>query len=284
METTRMTRYQLGSRLQYRVLEPATFVFNIAVVQNVHQRIVTETIRTTPRLDFDQYTEEPGGSRYLRVNVPAAGPFEIDYRAEVDVGPHCSPTATVEEIPPARLPLDVMTYLYPSRYCESDRLGRLAALQFGHLLPGYSRVQGICNWIHDNVMYLSGSTSSDTSAFNTVTERAGVCRDFAHLGIAFCRSLGVPARFVSGYVVGLDPPDFHAVFEAYLDGRWYLFDPTRLVSLERFVRVGTGHDAANASFSTIFGLAEMAEMTVFIDGGAGIAGDGATMAISSVDE
>ncbi len=279
-----MTRYQLGSRLQYRVLEPATFVFNIAVMQNVHQRIVTETIRITPQLDFDQYTEEPGGSRYLRVNVPTAGPFEIDYRAEVDVSPHCSPTTTVEEIPPARLPLEVMTYLYPSRYCESDRLGRLAMLQFGHLLPGYSRVQGICNWIHDNVMYLSGSTSSDTSAFNTVTERAGVCRDFAHLGIAFCRSLGVPARFVSGYVVGLHPPDFHAVFEAWLDGRWYLFDPTRLVSLERFVRVGTGHDAANASFSTIFGPAEMVEMKVFIDGGADIAGDGAAMAISIVDE
>lgn len=278
-----MTRYRLGSTLKYRVLEPATFVFNIAVMHNVHQTVVTETIRTTPELDFDQYTQQPGGSRYLRVNVPTAGPFEIDYRAEVDASPHCSPTTTVEEVPPARLPLEVMTFLYPSRYCESGHLGRLAALQFGHLLPGYSRVQGICSWIHDNVMYLSGSTSSDTSAFNTVTERAGVCRDFAHLGIAFCRALGVPARFVSGYVVGLDPPDFHAVFEAYLGGRWYLFDATRLAPLERFVRVGVGHDAANASFSTIFGPAEMVEMTVFIDGGAAMSADG-TMAISGAPE
>lgn len=279
-----MTRYRLGSRLKYRVLEPATFVFNIAVMQSVHQRVVTETIRTTPELDFEHYTQEPDGSRYLRVNVPTAGDFEIHYRAEVDASPHCSPTPTVEEIPPARLPLEVMTFLYPSRYCESDRLGRLAALQFGHLLPGYSRVQGICNWIHDNVMYLSGSTSSDTSAFNTVTERAGVCRDFAHLGIAFCRALGVPARFVSGYVVGLNPPDFHAVFEAWLGGRWYLFDATRLVSLERFVRVGVGHDAANASFSTIFGSAEMIEMSVFIDGGAGMSADGTAMALSNAPE
>lgn len=277
-----MKHFHLGARLQYRVHEPATFVFNIAVMQNIHQQVVSEQVRLRPEFGHDQYVCEPDGSRYLRVNVPAAGAFEIDYQAEVELNPHYSPANNIEETPHSVLPLEVMTYIYPSRYCESDRLMRLAMLQFGHLLPGYSRVQGICNWIYDNVVYLSGSTSSDTSAFNTVTERAGVCRDFAHLGIAFCRALGLPARFVTGYVVGLDPPDFHAAFEVYLGDRWYLFDATRLVSLDQFVRVGTGHDAADVSFATIFGPVEMTGMTLFIKGESPADTDTSVSAISTI--
>ena len=96
-------------------------------------------------------------------------------------------------------------------------------------------------------------------------ERVGVCRDFAHLGIAFCRALNIPARFVAGYAYGLNPPDFHAWFEAYLGDRWYLFDATRRVPLQGLVRVGTGRDAADVSFATLFGLVQMNEMTIFID-------------------
>lgn len=277
-----MTHYRLGATLRYHVLEPATFVFNIAVVRNAHQTVLSETFQLTPSLASEQHTEQPDGSRYLRVNVSAPGPFEINYRAEVELHPHYAATGGIAEIPPAELPLEVMPFLYPSRYCESDRLGRLALLQFGDLLPGYSRVQAVCNWIHENVQYLSGSTSSATSAFNTVTERTGVCRDFAHLGIAFCRALGVPARFVSGYVVGLDPPDFHAAFEAYLGDRWYLFDATRLVSLDRFVRVGTGHDASDVSFATIFGAVDMSGMTLFIDSDEDVRTDATSMAVSTI--
>ncbi|MCS3903375.1 transglutaminase-like putative cysteine protease [Methylohalomonas lacus] len=277
-----MQRFNLGARLQYRTFEPATFVFNIAVAENDHQKVVSEDIRLLPELDFEQHVYEPGDSRYLRVNVPTAGSFEIDYRATVESTPYYSTAPVIAEVPHAVMPLDVLTYLYPSRYCESDRLMRLAELQFGYLLPGYSRVQGICNWIYDNVVYLSGSTSSGTSAFNTVTERAGVCRDFAHLGIAFCRALGVPARFVTGYVVGLNPPDFHAAFEVYLEDRWYLFDATRLVSLDQFIRVGTGHDAADVSFATIFGPVEMTWMELFINGEADSDTDMATTAISTI--
>jgi transglutaminase-like putative cysteine protease len=159
----------------------------------------------------------------------------------------------------------MFSYLYPSRYCQSDLLLRFALTEFGHLFPGYSRVTAICNWIYDNLLYLSGSSNSLTSACDTALERVGVCRDFAHLGIALCRALNIPARFVSGYAYGLIPSDFHAVFEAYLDGRWYLFDPTRLVPLKSVVRVGTGRDAADVSFATIFGLAQMNEMRLFMD-------------------
>ncbi len=260
-----MKRFHLGSKLQYRVLQPSTFLFNVAVIENQHQSILSERIRLTPDLSFDKHLSDPGESRYQRVHVPPTDYFEIDYEAEVELKPYYAPDTNIREVPHEILPLAIMPYIFPSRYCESDRLTRLATLQFGNLAPDYSRVQAICNWIYDNVFYLSGSTSSFTSAFNTVTERVGVCRDFAHLGIAFCRALDIPARFVTGYVVGLDPPDFHAVFEAYLDGRWYLFDATRLVSLQDFVRVGTGYDAADVAFATIFGAMEMSHMELFIN-------------------
>ena len=111
----------------------------------------------------------------------------------------------------------------------------------------------ICNWIFENVDYLAGSSDGSTSAYDTFTLRAGVCRDFAHLGITFCRALGIPARFVSAYGFKLYPQDFHAVFEAYLGGRWYLFDPTRLSPPDGLIRIGVGRDAADTAFATYFG-------------------------------
>ena len=109
----------------------------------------------------------------------------------------------------------------------------------------------ICNWIHDNVEYLRAATPL-TSAFDTATERAGVCRDFAHLGIAFCRAVGIPARFVAGYACARTA-GFPCVLEAYLNGRWYIFDSTRLAPQTGLIRIGTGRDAADTSFATFFG-------------------------------
>jgi transglutaminase-like putative cysteine protease len=114
-------------------------------------------------------------------------------------------------------------------------------------------VVAITDWIYENVEYLSGSTSSQTSAYDTVTERAGVCRDFAHLGIALCRALTIPARYFTGYAYQLNPPDFHACFEAYIGGQWLIFDATRLAPLNGLVKIAAGRDAADASVASIFG-------------------------------
>jgi transglutaminase-like putative cysteine protease len=150
----------------------------------------------------------------------------------------------------------VLPYLYPSRYCQSDNLSRFAWRQFGAIATGHERVTAVCNWIYEYVDYLAGSSDSGTSAHDTFTQRAGVCRDFAHLGISFCRALGIPARFVSAYGWKLTPQDFHAVFEAYLGGRWYLFDATRLCPIDGIVRIGVGRDAADTSFATFYGQIE----------------------------
>jgi transglutaminase-like putative cysteine protease len=159
---------------------------------------------------------------------------------------------------------------YPSRYCQADRLQRFAHRTFDDAPTGYQRVAAICNWIHDNVDYVSGSSDELTSAYDTVTQRAGVCRDFAHLGIAITRAMGIPARYVSAYAWRLSPPDFHAVFEAFLTGPsgpgWYMFDPTRMAAPEGIVRIGIGRDAAEVAFCTQFGEMQADKPEVSITG------------------
>jgi transglutaminase-like putative cysteine protease len=125
-------------------------------------------------------------------------------------------------------------------------------------------VNAICGWIYDHLEYQPGSSNEETTADETLLKRAGICRDFSHLGIAFCRGLGIPARFVSCYAHGLVPSDFHAVFEAYLDGRWWLFDATRQADLDGLVRIGIGRDAAEVAFSTPFGTFQPKMMEVHI--------------------
>ncbi len=259
-----MLRYELGCELNYSISQPSTLIFNIAIVGNDHQIVVHENLYSDASVKIEEYVDYAEQNRYFRLNVPP-GNLLISYRATVDLSVDYSDPSTIFEVQPADLPLDILYYLYPSRYCQSDRLLRFVAAEFGNLVPGYSRVTAICNWIYDNVLYRFGSSDSLTSACDTAVERVGVCRDFAHLGIAFCRALNIPARFVSGYAYGLNPPDFHAWFEAYLGGRWYVFDPTRLVTQKGLIRVGTGRDAADVSFATIFGSVQMNQMRLFMD-------------------
>ena len=259
-----MLKYQLGCELNYSIGQPSTLILNIGVVSNDYQNILHEDLKVNPSLKSSEYITSVARNRYFRLNAPP-GNLQISYRATIGLSHYYSEPNAVFEVQPADLPLDILYYLYPSRYCQSDRLLRFVATEFGDLVPGYSRVTAICNWIYDNIVYLSGSSDSLTSACDTVLERVGVCRDFAHLGIAFCRALNIPARVVAGYAYGLNPPDFHAWFEAYLGGRWYLFDPTRLVPQNGLIRVGTGQDAADVSFATIFGPVQMNQMRLFMD-------------------
>jgi transglutaminase-like putative cysteine protease len=257
-------RFHVGCELNYNVSGPSAFIFNVSVVGNDFQRVLEEAFVTAPHAPVDE-SRSPIEDKRLHRFCAIPGPLRVRYSATVDLSHFIGTADGVSETPPGALPANVVPYLYPSRYCEADKLVRLAAHEFGKLAPGISRVTAICNWIHDNVEYLRGSTDPSTSAYDTATERAGVCRDFAHLAIAFCRALQIPARFVSGYAFQLNPPDFHAYFEAYLGGRWYLFDATRLAPQTGFIRIGTGRDAADTSFATIFGPVTFASMKVTMD-------------------
>jgi transglutaminase-like putative cysteine protease len=251
-----MAVFDVGCRLGYQVTKRTTFVFNIEAAQLDRQRVLSENLTITPNIGIDTYRMPESANRYVRLTCEP-GALQLAYQARVELDPHTHNPADVAEVPPGRLPLDTLTHLYPSRYCQADKLQRFALKIFGAFERGHQRVTAICNWIHDNVDYMSGSTDAMTSAFDTVLQRAGVCRDFAHLAIALCRALGIPARYVSAFANHLSPPDFHAILEAYLigpeGGAWYLFDPTRRAATDGIVRIGIGRDAGEIAFATIFG-------------------------------
>ena len=274
--------FQVGCDLNYNVTGPSAFIFNVSVVNNSFQRILTESFTTEPQLQIEESRSPIEEKRFHRLSA-GAGPLRVRYAASVELSHYVQPADGVPETPPGALPADVVPYIYPSRYCEADILVRLARHEFSKLLPGFSRVTAICNWIHDNVEYLRGSTNPHTSAYDTATERAGVCRDFAHLAIAFCRAVAIPARFVAGYAYALEPADLHAYFEAYLDGRWYIFDPTRLAPQTGLIRIGTGRDAADTSFATLFGPVEFLSMKVAMESVDGKTPHYRTDAISTAD-
>jgi transglutaminase-like putative cysteine protease len=258
-----MKKFDLLCQLSCNLLEPAALVFNIQPVDNKVQKVLNENLQIEPFIRPEKFLDPLEGNRCFRVN-PSEGEMQFQYSATVVVSPEWFDPFEIHETPTTKLPVETLRYLYPSRYCQSDLLFGLAMSEFGNLAWDYSRVTAICNWIYDKVRYISGSSDSQTSAYDTATQRAGVCRDFAHLAIAFCRALNIPARFVSAYAYQLEPPDFHACFEAYLGNRWYLFDPTRRAPLDGIIRISTGRDAADVSFVTFFGAVQLNRMNISV--------------------
>lgn len=256
-------RFKIGCVLSYEVLASSTFIFNISANKNEYQNILEEELKVVPKLPIDEFSVNKNLKR-SHMLFAEQGDLGITYKAVVEISNIIKNVEDATELHITKLPYSVIEYLHPSRYCESDKLKRITQKEFANFPSGYSRVTAICNWIYENVEYLRGTTGSLTSAYDTVAERAGVCRDFAHLGIAFCRALGIPARFCSSYAYGLDPPDFHAYFEAYLGNCWYIFDPTRLAPQTSFIKIGTGYDAADVSFATIFGHAKMRSIEIIM--------------------
>jgi transglutaminase-like putative cysteine protease len=259
-----MMRFKLGCTLGYKMQAAASFVMNIEPATLERQTVVEESLTLSPEVPVERYVMPESGNRYVRFEAPA-GELTLQYSGLVDIDPLTRDPTGVAEVPLRALPFETLPHTYPSRYCEADRLTRFATQIAGEQPAGHARVAAICNYIYERIQYLRGISDTHSSACDTLLERAGVCRDFAHLGISMCRALGIPARFVSAYAWGLVPPDFHAVFEAWLDGRWYLFDPTRQAVLDGLVRIGVGRDAAEVSFATIGGQVTPTTMQIQIE-------------------
>ncbi len=268
-----MVRMAFSTQLKYEVLDSGCdFIFNIQAAYTPRQRVFEESLGLTPALTARYYTDERTQSRFIALHA-LQGPLRIRYSAVVDLAHFEAAPSALFELSPQALPGHVLPYLYPSRYCQSDRLLAFASQQFGSLMMGYSRAQAICDWVKSNVRFQGNTSNSNTSALDTLVERVGVCRDFAHLMIALCRAVNLPARMVSGMDYGADPalgpPDFHAYVEVYLAdasgmGRWYMFDPSGTAIPMGFVRFCTGRDAADIAFATIFGSVNAAQPVISI--------------------
>lgn len=250
----------VGCTLAYQIVTPsAAFTFNVLVNTDANQRLVSESIVSSPNVPQD-IVEPANGARVLRCEVPT-GAFELRYTATVEVVRPPLPSF-VQADNPGRLPLSILTHTLPSRYCESDRFSPIAWELFGKTEDRAEQVRTICRWLDENMTYAPGTTDSRTSAWDVWQSRKGVCRDYTHLAIAFCRALSIPTRYVGGYAAGLVPMDFHACFEAYLGGEWRLFDPTDNIPPEHIAIISRGRDAASAALTTIFGRIVAAPMKV----------------------
>ena len=268
-----MIRFDLSIELDYNVVSDSDYVFIIQPTTTPYQRVTWEKLSTEPHCDVQEEVHGTPVNRHLRVRA-RPGPFKLRYDAIVDLVHHFALPADLREVPIADLPASVLTYIYPSRYCQSDRLMQVAHREFGAMAPGYERVEAIRTWVKNRTRFEIGSSHPGTSALETYECGTGVCRDFAHLMISICRALNIPARLATGIDYGADPAlgptDFHCYVEAYLGDRWYLFDPSGISPRTGLIRIGTGRDASDVAFATIFGTVQwtMPRITIRAEGDA----------------
>jgi transglutaminase-like putative cysteine protease len=258
-----MIRTTIETRLAYEVFTPTHMRMHIAAMRSMWQYLASESLSITAQdgtaLAVREFAD-PNGNRMHRFDAEP-GMVRLTYNVEVDHRTVERPAELLEHRI-SDLPDELLHWLAPTRFCEVDKLGNFALGQFGHLPPGFGRVQAVVDWVRMNIAYLVGSSGGSTTAADVLQQRAGVCRDFAHLAITLCRALNIPARLVVGYVIFDEPPqDFHAIFEVWL-GRWIPFDPTGLAPTERFVRVGVGADAKDVAFATTFGQVALRGMEI----------------------
>jgi transglutaminase-like putative cysteine protease len=199
-----------------------------------------------------------------RIWLRLQGDLEVSYSAIVAVERRTADIAWLAATPPHLLPGEAVDYLLPSRYCPSDRFQSLVEAEFGELQGG-ARIAAMRDWIGGHLRYEPGSSTAATGALETYVERRGVCRDFAHLMISLSRASAIPARFVSVYGLGVTPQDFHAVAEVFLDNCWYLVDATGMARPEDMAKIGVGRDAADVSFLTSYGEANLVAQSVEVE-------------------
>lgn len=255
-------KFRVTSELEYLLHGPATFLFSLKCLQTGGQNILSEHLELTPFVHTDEFSLAIGMNRFSRLRTYNPGSIKVFYQAEISTTTRIVPVDSINSQGPENLSPEAFPYLFPSRYCPSDRLRQQASDLFGNLTRPYAIATAVSEWIHANIAYVSGSSGETCWALDTLEHRQGVCRDFAHLGIAFCRALNVPARYATCYAHQLEPPDFHACFEIFSDGLWYVFDATGLAPLNGLVRIATGRDAADAAVCTIFGNPELMRSVV----------------------
>lgn len=244
-------KLRVSCNLCFQIDDVAALIFMLRPFRGVQQWIMRETYTIKPAIAVTESTDSYGNSCQRLVAHP--GVLLIYTSAEVIVGGHQDTLPGAHFIEIQNLPNDVLPFLLPSRYCESDRFGELARTIASDAMPGYDQVYKIVEWIKLTIQYIPGSSDFPLSALEIHQRGYGVCRDLAHLGIALCRSISIPARVVVGYLHNLQPMDLHAWFEAYVGGRWYTFDPTQSSLSGARVIVAFGRDAADVSVFHQFG-------------------------------
>lgn len=255
-------RVAIEAILDYDFAEPTDVLLAVEAAAVPDQRVISQSHIIN---NAGPLTNKVGGSGIGRRTWTRTGIGRMlsTYRATVEIDRAPTTIAHLPKSPLPSLPEDVLPFIWPSRYCEADRFGSFVSGHFDGL-EGGALVQALVDWVHDNLVYVPGSSNITTTAADTFVAQQGVCRDYAHLTAALIRSRDIPARLVSVYALGLEPPDFHAVVEVWLDGAWYLVDATRLAPVETMARIAVGRDATDIAFMTIFGGAMMNAQSITV--------------------
>lgn len=237
--------------LTFDIFVPTPFILMLRPRSGLQQWIAREEYRITPSVPVFEFTDIYGN--LCQRLVAPVGKFTVHTSADVMTADYIdrAPGAPFVEI--QNLPDSVLSYLLPSRYCESEKFSDMASfITLGEQL-GYDQVSAIETWLRTSISYKPGSSDIPVSAVEVNLRQSGVCRDLSHLGIALCRSISIPARLVVGFLYDLAPMDLHAWFEAYVGGRWYTFDATQTVLTGGYVAIGYGRDAADVAVYNQFG-------------------------------
>lgn len=254
---------RIGCRVAYQTLAPTPALLVVRPrLRPEDQRLLEESFAIAPEIPYEEF-EDGEGNITCRLVFPP-GKTTVRHDALIELPSHPDNIGVgVNAVPIDKIPPPVLRYALPSRYCDSDKLLDFAWNHFGPVPNGVERVRSICDWVHRNIEYRFGSGRPDLAASEVIARRYGVCRDFAHVAIALCRAFNIPARYVSGHLpdIGFQNPgtamDFHAYFEAFLDGKWSPFDARFNVPRIGRIKVAHGLDAVDGAFTTIFGQAEL---------------------------
>ncbi len=261
----------VGYELIYDCPQPTPMILMVNVHYSRASDLVSADFLTIePSVPVTAYRDD-FGNWCSRIVAPA-GRSRLRSSAVVrDTGKPDVVVTSAEQHAVEDLPGETLVYLMGSRYCETDRLSDTAWELFAHSTPGWNRVQAICDYVHNHIAFDYQQARPTRTAWETFNERTGVCRDFAHLAVTFCRCMNIPARYCTGYLsdIGIPPPygvmDFAAWFEAYIGGRWYTFDPRNNVPRIGRVLIGRGRDAVDVAIATTFGPNTLASFKVWTD-------------------
>ncbi len=262
---------RLGYDLQFEIVGevPIVTLLNVHPSRRKDLREPDE-LHTDPLVSVENYQDTFGNHACRLLARPGKIRFQNSTLIE-DSGKADEEDPYAEETPIDKLPLNVLPYLMNSRYCEVDLLSNTAADLFWNTPRGWNRVQAVCDWVHSKVTFGYEFSSPVRTALGVYTERVGVCRDFQHLAITFCRALNIPARYATGYlgdigvIVEPSPMDFSAWFEVYLGNRWWTFDARHSVRRIGRVLMATGRDATDCAITTSFGKAKLVSFSVVSD-------------------
>ncbi|XPV69386.1 MAG: transglutaminase-like domain-containing protein [Halarcobacter sp.] len=242
---------QTSCEMRFDITVPTPFILMLRMRSGAQQWVMREEYRLKPHTSVFEFTD--GYGNLCQRLIAPVGPFSIYTAADVITSDGVDQSFGAPFVEIQNLPDGVLNYLLPSRYCESDRFGQMASSIVSGYNMGYDQVKAIENWLRDSIRFEPNSSDIPVSAVEVNLRGSGVCRDLAHLGIALCRSLSIPARLVVGYLYELEPMDLHAWFEAYVGGRWYTFDATQSELKGGYVVIGYGRDAADVAIYNQFG-------------------------------